>query len=99
MGSPFEHWMTLRDDFERVRFNFIRTDLDLCFTLATVAETEYRRGNREHAERTLATIEKGYSTLVRIFSQANGLTAEEEMELWSKFQQLAGRLEGLHLLR
>ena len=47
---------------------------------------------REHAALTLAAIEKGYTTLVRFFSQAEGLTAEEESELWSKFQQLGERL-------
>jgi hypothetical protein len=92
MGTPLDRWVTLQDDFEQARLDFIRTDLWVCLTFATVAETRYSMGHREHAERTLAAIEKGYTTLVRFFSQAEGLTAEEKSELWSKFQQLGERL-------
>jgi hypothetical protein len=83
--------VTLRDDFEQARLDFIGTDLQVCLTLATVSETAYSMGHREHAERALAKAEKGYSTLVRFFSQAKGLTAEQENELWSKFQQFKGQ--------
>jgi len=68
--------------------------LEVLLTLATVVETERNLGNREHAERTLATIENGYTTLVRFFSQATGLTAERETELWSRFIELGERLTG-----
>src|SRR5260370_39717138 len=95
MGAPFDRWVTLRDDFEEARLDFIRTDLWVCLTLAKIVEREYGLGDREHAERTLAAIEKGYSTLVRFFSQAKGLTAEQENELWSKFIQLGERLDWL----
>ena len=67
-----------------------------CVTFATVVETEYDMGNRQHAERTLASIEKSYATLVRLFSQSNGLTAQQEKELWSKFVHLGERLTGLN---
>ena len=73
--------------------------MDVCFTLAKIVETAYSMGHREHAERTLAEAEKGYSTLVRFFSQAEGLTAEEVRELWLKFQQLGKRLGGLQRRR
>lgn len=73
--------------------------MGVCLTFATVAETAYSMGRREHAERTLASAEKGYSTLVRFFSQARGMTAEVEKELRSKFQELRERLDGLHRFR
>lgn len=95
MGSPSNRWVTLRNDPTQGCLDFIRTDLQMCLTLAKIAEGEYGLGNREHAERTLAAIEKGYSTLVRFFSEAEGLTAEQENELWSKFIQLGERLDGL----
>jgi hypothetical protein len=41
MGTPFDRWVTLRDDVEQVRLDFIRTDLQVCLTFASVAETEY----------------------------------------------------------
>ena len=78
MGTHFNRWVTLQDDVEQVRLDFIRTDLQVCFTLTSVAETHCDSGNREHAARTIAAIEKGYSTLVRFLAQAKGLTPEVE---------------------
>ena len=68
-------------------------------TFATVAETAYSMGLREHAERTLASAEKGYSDMQRYFSQAKRMTPEVEKELQSKFKQLRERLDGLKQLR
>jgi hypothetical protein len=93
MGSPFDRWITLRDDFERVRLDFIRTDLQVCLTLADLAGTEYDIGNREHAARTIASAEKGYTTLLRFFSQAKRLTSEERMGLRLTFARLRERLD------
>jgi hypothetical protein len=97
VGEPLP-W-SLRDDIERSRLDFIRTDLGVCLTLATVAETAYNMGHREHAERTIASAEKGYSDMLRYFSQAKGMTAEAESELQSKFKQLRERLDGLQRLK
>ena len=72
--------------------------MGVCFTFATVAETAYNMGHREHAERTIASAEKGYSDMLRYFSQARGMTAEVEKELQSKFQRLRERLDGLQRL-
>jgi uncharacterized coiled-coil DUF342 family protein len=99
MGSPFERWVTLRDDVEEVRLDFIRTDLQVCLTLTSVAETHCDSGNREQAARTIAKVEKGYATLLRFFSQAKGLTPEVEREFQSKFQHLRQRLDGLQRRR
>jgi hypothetical protein len=49
-------------------------------------------------ERTLASAEKGYSDMLRYFSQAKNLTAEVEKELQSMFKQLRERLDGLQRL-
>jgi len=56
-------------------------------------------GDREHAERTLASAEQGYSDMLRFFVQATEMTAEVERELQSKFRDLRERLDALHLLR
>jgi non-ribosomal peptide synthetase component F len=96
MGS-LDRWAALRDDIDRVRLDFIRTDLQVCLTLASLADTEYDLGNREHAARTVATVEKGYSTLLRFFSQAKCITPEARAELHFTFQRLRnriGRLQG-----
>ena len=93
MGSAFDRWVTLRDDIERSRLDFIRTDLQVCLTLASLAGTEYCLGNREHAARTTASAEKGYSTLLRYFSQAKRLTSKERKELQLTFARLRERLD------
>jgi hypothetical protein len=45
-------------------------------TLAAVAETAISMDHWKHAERTIATAEKGYSDMMRYFSQATGMSAE-----------------------
>jgi hypothetical protein len=99
VGSLFHQWLQLRDETEQARLDLIRTDLDLCLTFASIVEMEYRMGNREHAERTLAESEKGYSDMLRLFSQAKGLTAEVQEALQSKFRHLRERLDALRPLR
>ena len=73
--------------------------MGVCITFATVAETAYRMGHWEHAERTLASGEQGYSTLLRFFSKAKRLTQGTEQELQSKFKHLRERLDWLQRLR
>ena len=67
----------------------------MCLTFAKVAGTAISMGHLEHAERTIASAEKGYSDMLRYFSQATGMTAEVEKELWLKFRRLRERLDGL----
>ena len=71
-GSLLREWLKLRDEMEQARLDFIRTDLGLILTFATIVQTEYNMGNWEQAERTLAEAEKGYSDMLRFFSQAKG---------------------------
>jgi hypothetical protein len=64
-----------------------------------VAETDHNMGNREHVERTCSNAEKGYSDMIRFYSQATGITAQVAEELQSKFKQPRERLDGLQRLR
>jgi hypothetical protein len=93
VGEPVPR--RLQDEINQSRLDLIRTDLDLCLTFATVAETAMSMGHREHAERTLASAEKGYSDMLRYFTQVAGMTAGVESELQSKFRRLRERLDGL----
>lgn len=95
MGDLFLESLRIQDETERARLEFIRTDLDLCLTFATVAETAYSMGHREHAEQIVARAEHGYATLVRFFSKATGLTPGIQQELQSKFKELRDRLDAL----
>jgi hypothetical protein len=98
VGDLFQN-LRLRDEIEQARLDFISTDLGVCLTFAAVAETANSMGHREHAERTIAAAEKGYSDMLRYFSQAKRMTAEVELELQSKFKQLRERLDGLQQRR
>jgi hypothetical protein len=99
VGDLFHEWLRLRDDIERVRLDFIRADLQVCLTLTNVAETKYDLGNWEQAARPIASAEKGYSTLLRLFSQAKHLTPEAKKELQLAFKRLRERLDGLQQRR
>ncbi len=87
---------SIRAEIEQSRIDFIRTDLGVCMTFATVAETASSMGQRARAERNIANAEKGYSDMLRYYTQATGMTPEVEMELWWKFRQLRERLDCLH---
>ena len=99
MADPSHEWLALRDRTEEARLDFIWTDLGVLLTFAAVVETQYNMGNWEHAERTLASAEQGYSTLLRFFSKAKRLTQGTEQELQSKFKHLRERLDWLQRLR
>jgi hypothetical protein len=54
----FQMWEQMRHETELARLGFIRTDLQLCFTFADIAETQYNLGYQENTERTLTIAEK-----------------------------------------
>jgi hypothetical protein len=97
VGSLFHQW--LRAETDQALLDFIRTDLDLCLVFATVAETASSMGHRAHAERTIASAEKGYTDMLRFFLRAKGMTPEVEKELTALFKHLRERLDGLQRLR
>jgi hypothetical protein len=99
VDSSFHDWSKLRDEIEQTRLDVIWTDLEVILTFATIVESEYNMGNLEHAERTLASAEKGYSDMLRYFSKAKGLPPGIETKFQSKFKQVRERLDGLPRFR
>ncbi len=87
------HWRQSRDEFEEARLDYISADLDECLTFAGIVEAEYKTGNREHAERTLAAIEECYSDMLRLYRQANALEPRTKAEFESKFTRVRERLD------
>jgi hypothetical protein len=69
VADPDQDFLRLQSEIEQARLDFIRTDLGVCMTFAAVAETAISMGHPEHAERTIATAEKGYTDMLRYFSQ------------------------------
>ena len=98
MGNLFSENRRLRAEIELSRLDLIRTDLGVCMTFAKVAETALSMGHLEHAARTIASAEKGYSDMLRYFSQATGMTLEVARELSEQFSQLRERLDALQRL-
>jgi hypothetical protein len=79
--------------------DFLRTNLATCFTFASVAETEYKTGERDRAEPFVAHAEQGYSTVARFLSDpryAERMTAYERWELTAGLERLRKRLDGLN---
>ena len=99
MDHLLHEGLRLRALTEQTRIDFIRTDLDLCLTFAKVAETAIDMGNSEHAERSMSNAEKGYTDMLRFFSQATDISAGDRRELQSKFKRLRERLDGLKRFR
>ena len=98
VSAPSDPPLTRRPEIGYAQLDFIKTDLEVCFTLAIVAETAFSMGHREHAERTLATAEKGYSDMLRIVSQAR-MADDVEKDLQAKLKQLRERLDALGRIR
>jgi hypothetical protein len=98
VDHQFEKTLKIRAEMEQTRLDFINTDLEVCLTFATVADTYNNMGHREHAKRTLTIAEKGYSDMLHFFSQAKRMTSEVEQQLKSKFKHLRDRLDGLQKL-
>ena len=102
MADTFHPRRGLQGQVGRARLNFIRLDLELLVTYATIAETQHNVGNRKVAARILAKAEKSYAALLPLFSEAkglNGVTAELEEQYQSKLNYIRERLDGLQQLK
>jgi len=58
-------------------------------------QTYFGLGSWENVARTIASAEKGYGSLLRVFSQAKHLLPEATKELQLSFKRLRERLDGL----
>ena len=86
----------LQYQFDKVRMDFLRTELEACSTFVGLAETERTIGNDEHAKRAAADAEKAYSTLQRFLSDpkhAKHINAEERQELTERMEELRKKLD------
>jgi hypothetical protein len=80
------------------RIEFLRTDLDLCFTIASLAETEFDLGHTDAAEWSARNLEKDYATFRRFLSDpkhAKHITDEERRELTARLERLRAKLDGI----
>ena len=78
---------------QQTRIDFLQTDLDLCFTFISVAETEHRTGDRAAAEQALKHAENGYAAIWRFLPDVEH--GEKRRELQSQLSKLREILDGL----
>jgi hypothetical protein len=83
---------------DQMRIAFLRTDLELCFTIASLAQTEFELGHTDAAEWSARNLEKGYATFRRFLSDpkhAAHITDEEHRELTAGLERLRAKLDGI----
>jgi len=88
----------LQAESNQNRIEFLRNELHLCSTFITIAETEQRSGNSEHAAQSRADAETGYATLLRFTSDpkhAKHITEEQRAELNAGIARLRAQLDAL----
>lgn len=81
----------LHAETDRLRYQFLVSELDLCFTFAEIARTERDAGEHEHAERSLADARKGYDTVGYFLTDpkhTGHLTADQQSRLNERLEQL-----------
>jgi hypothetical protein len=76
---------------EERRIDFLRTDLELCFTFAELAKTERLSGDQSAALRVLEKAEIGHATVARFLRDVNDPQAAREIE--ARLSELRARLD------
>jgi|tagenome__1003787_1003787.scaffolds.fasta_scaffold20981873_6 hypothetical protein len=84
---------------DRDRIDFLRTDLDLCFTFVDLAETERASGDTDAAQSVLDKAEHGYSTITYFLPRVEN--DDQKQEIQRRLLELRVRLdaEKSHLAR
>jgi hypothetical protein len=98
MSVPPDPSAELKAEFDSNRVNFLKTEVALGFTFATVAARNYETGSQKAAERSMANSEKAYETASRFLSDpkhSKHLTEEEVRELTAELERLREKLDGL----
>jgi len=88
----------LIEESRRNRITFLRTELQIAFTLLGLAETEWNLGDPGHAARSLEHAERAYATLVHFMSDRKHLqhmTEDERAELSAGIARLRAQLDKL----
>jgi hypothetical protein len=91
--APFEQ---IRTKLEEERQRFLDADLEMCFTLADLAETRRRIGSHELALMSLRDAEDGYTVVSRFLADPKHtafMTLDRTQDLNAKLARLRKRLD------
>jgi hypothetical protein len=98
MSDVPERLKVLRGETDQARYEFLQSDLAICFTFAEVAMTELTVGDRDGAVDALERAEKGYATIQRIQSDLE--REQHRNEIAEKLNELRNKLDSMdELLR
>ena len=78
---------------EKNRYVYIRTDLEACFTVADIVNTESTYGDRKRARQALAIAQDGLDTAQRFLRDLKDEELRKELE--AKAAALSERLNSL----
>jgi hypothetical protein len=81
----------LHAETERVYFDFLLTDLALCFTFVDRSKLELEMGNRNAVQRLLVEAEKGHAAITRFVAHLADFQHRNEIE--GKLNALCAALE------
>jgi hypothetical protein len=102
MSGPSDNFADLEAQIDHNRIQFLQNDLQLCFTLVSLAETKHDVGYQEAAERAVVHAEEGYASIQRFLSDpkhADHIGDETRRGLAAGLVRLRARLDGVKDLR
>jgi hypothetical protein len=102
MIGPSDKFADLEAQTDHNRIHFLQNDLQLCFTLVSLAETEHDVGHQEAAERSVVHAEEGYTSIQRFLSDpkhVDRIDGETRRGLAAGLVRLRARLDGIKDLR
>ena len=74
------------------RLDFLKTDLDLCFTFAELVGTELLLGDRETALRVKENAVRGHDTITHLLAGVDDGTEKDAIQ--QRLNELRARLDG-----
>jgi hypothetical protein len=77
---------------QRNRIDFLKTDLELCFTFADLLDTELQMGDRDAAQRLRENAEHGHDTVAYLLLGVD--EGSEKDVIQQRLNQLRARLDG-----
>src|SRR3954470_20834898 len=91
--SDLPDFSDLKAEIEERRYNFMRTDLGICFALTDLVDTQLAQGDQEAAESTLTNAEEAYMAIERVLRDVESAPQKDEIE--QKLTTLRTRLDGI----
>src|SRR2546425_7790346 len=85
MGNIDKDIRELREKTGRTRYQFLRAELQTCFTALEVGKYQLSVGNATVAEREVAAVEKGIRAIQRFLPE---VSAEQRREVETKLSEL-----------